>query len=808
MNIIPTTPLNLLFKPGMLLMRRLDFRAKMVLMALVLTLPLAWLTTESVLSIGHELHAARAEAQGNTVIARTLEVVLQTQQHRGLVHRALSGEAGVEVATAETRSRLKAATAALDREIDAAPALALATTWAPVRTELERLAAGQTPTDAKTSFALHGAQLDGLDGLVHRAAENSGLLLDPRANTFQLMHLTVEYVLPWSEALARMRGQGTVALGRPDGPAADAGLVLAERALLDHALNSAITAVAALDRAGEPAPQGFAEAVSRSRAYASRADKAFQGGESDRADALAYYDAGSAAIAQVADVGQAASARLGTLLGERIVELERRWWLALAAGLFTLLGVAYLSTVFFRTSFGAIRVLQGSVTQLAAGDFATRIRLRGTDELSVVGNTLDAMTGRISEMVSDIRSNSSMVTQAGMKLAVDTQALSERTESQASSLEQTAASVQELTSAVQRSAESAHKVDEMASRVRQIAEAGGEAIQSSVASMKDIQASSRRVNDIVGVIEGIAFQTNILALNAAVEAARAGEQGRGFAVVASEVRTLAQRSAASAKEIKALIGESVSHVDAGVRQIGAASQTFSDIVGGIRTVAESVREISTNTRAQSESLAQVSMAVGHIDELTQQNAQMVEQAMHSSTQLSERAERLAAAVSSFRLRQGSADEALALVRKGVALYRSRGAEALREITNAKSGWVDRDMYVFAFDRRGLYQAFGGNPAKVGTSVRDVRGVNGDKLVSDAFDRAAHGGGWVDYDFTNPQTGAVDLKTSYVEPVTDDLVLGCGVYKLREPTKALRSAAAIAEGIRQEQQLTLTSLVTA
>jgi methyl-accepting chemotaxis protein len=536
-------------------------------------------------------------------------------------------------------------------------------------------------------------------------------------------------------------------------------------------------------------------------------DAAF-GGADTAAEATGFFDAGSTAIQQVAATGRVATDRLAALLDGRIAHLEQRRWMALAAGLFALIGVAYLSTVFFRTSFGAIRVLQGSVTQLAAGDFATRIRLRGTDELSVVGNTLDAMTGRISEMVSDIRSNSSMVTQAGMKLAVDTQALSERTESQASSLEQTAASVQELTSAVQRSAESAQKVDAMASRVRQIAEAGGEAIQSSVVSMKDIQASSRRVNDIVGVIEGIAFQTNILALNAAVEAARAGEQGRGFAVVASEVRTLAQRSAASAKEIKALIGDSVSHVDAGVKQIGTASQTFSDIVGGIRDVADSVREISTSTRAQSESLAQVSTAVSHIDELTQQNAQMVEQAMHSSTQLSERAERLAAAVSSFRLRQGSADEALALVRKGVALYRSRGVEALREITSAPNGWVDRDMYVFAFDRAGHYQAFGGNPAKVGTSVRDVRGVDGDKLVHDAFDRAAHGGGWVDYDFANPQTGSVDLKTSYVEPVSNDLVIGCGVYKLREPTKTLRSAASIAEGLRQEQQRTLTTLATA
>jgi methyl-accepting chemotaxis protein len=473
--------------------------------------------------------------------------------------------------------------------------------------------------------------------------------------------------------------------------------------------------------------------------------------------------------------------------------------MSLIVGLGTMFVVAYLTLVFFRTSFGAVRVLQGSVSQLAAGDFAIRVRLRGTDELSVVGQSLDAMTGRISEMVSDIRSNSSMVAQSGMRLAEDTRALSERTEAQASSLEQTSANVQELSETVRKSAQASESASEMATRVRHIAEQGGSAIGSAVASMQDIQASSKRMQEIIGVIESIAFQTNILALNAAVEAARAGEQGRGFAVVASEVRSLAQRSASSALEIKALIGASVGHVATGVVQISGASRTFDEIVAGIREVADSVQAVHAGTVEQSSGLAQIAQAVQHIDEITQRNAQMVETTFHSSSQLSDRAERLARAVSSFRLRQGSADEALALVRKAVALHGSQGAAALSRITDEKGGFADRDMYVFAFDRQGIYRAFAGKPEKVGTAVRDNPGVDGEKLVREAFEQSERGGGWVDYDFANPQTGSVDLKTSYVEPIGRDLLLGCGVYKTRGSGGPDADAKKLPRGVRAEQR---------
>jgi biotin operon repressor len=298
-----------------------------------------------------------------------------------------------------------------------------------------------------------------------------------------------------------------------------------------------------------------------------------------------------------------------------------------------------------------------------------------------------------------------------------------------------------------------------------------------IGSVEAIQSSTKRMDEIVGVIDGLAFQTNILALNAAVEAARAGESGRGFAVVASEVRSLAQRSAASSKEIRQLIGASSAQVATGVAQIRKAGLNITQVVEGIRGVAANMSQISASSAEQSTGLTEISAAVRQLDEITQQNAALVERAVMQANDLEVRASTLSEAVAVFKLQQGTAEEALALVERAVDYRRQCGSRDtfVRDLTQADKCFFDRDMYMFALDRHGTYLAFGGNPAKVGTRVQDIAGIDGDGLVDSIIQQASTEPGWVEYDITNPVSGRVQTKMSYVQQV-DDVFIGCGVYK--------------------------------
>ncbi len=765
-----------LLYPGMRLARALPIRAKLLLLGIMALAPLVGFMSVGVQQAAERMQAAQEQLAGQRIALEALQLAVQAQRHRGLTSLALAGQAGLEADIAATRADFKASLARLGPLL--AGQVALPALWDPLASALGELASGQLPPDAGANFRRHTEEIAAIGAFIQRVAEISGLRQTSDPVLFELDALLVDDMIPWTEALGQMRGRGAALLRGGSSTEAQRAQLVAQAALLDASLQHAQAHVAAIARAGAPAPEGLDGALASARAFAEHVRGAFAGDGAAEADVDAFFRQGTGAIAAAARFAGTTSQQAQALLTAQEAQLRRTWLVTLLLGTAATLLLPYLAYVTFRTSHNAMKVLGSAVSHIADGDFVPRIQMRTHDELRPVGESLEIMTARLSEMVSDIRSNSSMVAQAGLKLASDTKSLSQRTEAQASSLEQTGASLHEITASVQRSAASARVVDEMAARVRQNAEHGSQVIGAAVASTQNIQASSRQMHEIIGAIESIAFQTNILALNAAVEAARAGDQGRGFAVVAAEVRALAQRSSLSAREIKTLIDASVSHVETGAAHIQEASATFDQILGGIREVADNVRAISSIASEQGSSLGQVSQAIGHIDELTQQNAQMVESAFHSSSLLSERAERLSGAVAMFRLRQGSADEALALVRRAVALYRQRGAAALDEITSADASFVDRDMYVFAFDRQGVYRAFAGKRERVGVAVRESPGVDGAKLVRDAFEQTANGGGWVDYQFVNPQTGSVDLKTSYVEPVGADLLLGCGIYKAR------------------------------
>ena len=291
---------------------------------------------------------------------------------------------------------------------------------------------------------------------------------------------------------------------------------------------------------------------------------------------------------------------------------------------------------------------------VAAGNLAVQAHSERVDEVGDLLRSLERMAGQLNGSLQTVMDSSHSIQTASSEIASGNLDLSQRTEQTATRLQQTASAMTQLTGTVRQSAESADTANQLASSAAAVAERGGQVVRQVVSTMDEINASSKKINDIIGVIDSIAFQTNILALNAAVEAARAGEQGRGFAVVASEVRSLAKRSADAAKEIKGLIGKSVEKVETGARLVQDAGTTMTEIVASVGRVTHIIGEIRASTVEQSSDIGSVNSAIGELDQMTQQNAALVEQSAAAAESLRQQAQRLGTLVGSFRLSPGAA----------------------------------------------------------------------------------------------------------------------------------------------------------
>ncbi|WP_395699119.1 methyl-accepting chemotaxis protein [Aquabacterium sp.] len=395
------------------------------------------------------------------------------------------------------------------------------------------------------------------------------------------------------------------------------------------------------------AESGKAYAAARDEAQKLRAD-----GNADGARA-AFKDKAQPALAaheaQLREFVQLQEQRAANLRDELGAERMRTVFGVGAVMSLIVVGLG-ISTIFLvRAIRGPLNELSRAAERIGHGDLTVEVDTTRHDELGESMRALAGMRDALRQIVGQVRESTDSIQTASAEVAAGNADLSQRTEQSAANLQQTAGSISQLSATVRQSADAAQQANQLASSAASVAQRGGQVVSQVVSTMDEINTSSKKIADIIGVIDGIAFQTNILALNAAVEAARAGEQGRGFAVVAGEVRSLAQRSAEAAKEIKSLIGNSVDKVEAGSRLVQDAGSTMGEIVASVQRVSDIIGEISATSTEQSQGIAQVSGAVSQLDQMTQQNAALVEESAAAAESLRDQAARLAGVVSTFQI---------------------------------------------------------------------------------------------------------------------------------------------------------------
>jgi len=628
--------------PGVRLFRRLNFQAKALLVSLCFLLPLGLLLVAYVQGVQSDLGGARQERGGVEMLRKVQPWLAVIQRERRLV---LTGEAAKpDMAAVDAAfSAVRQVVDARPGDVDATAPLAQAMS---AHATLTSAVAAHSGTELAESLQ---AYVDAANAMRTEILDGSQLSLDPQQATYYLVMAGDAHANDIVESISHSRALAGLAQSRGATPSD-----LRDVHDLWHDGQEAMDSLRdAVKRAGSAAPELAAalpleDVLAKARAFYAASAGAWFGDSFDAATGV--LDApGQAAVDALQSFSKRAADKLDELLAAREGTIKRQRNLTLGIVVASLLAVLYLFHSFFLVMRGGLSEVERHLKAMTAGDLTTTPRPWGRDEAANLMNTLASMQLSLRGIVTEVRSASDGLVQASDEIASASDDLSRRSEQAAANLEESASAMEQISTTVQQASETTKAVSTLAGENAEVAELGGRTIRDVVETMREVQASSARISDIIGVIDGIAFQTNILALNAAVEAARAGEQGRGFAVVAAEVRALAQRSAGAAREVKTLITDSVERVGAGSRVVGEAGQQMSAIVANAGRMRGLMEEILVSTQEQSAGVRQVGGSIQTLDQQTQQNAALVEQTAAAASSLHDQANALAQRVAQFRL---------------------------------------------------------------------------------------------------------------------------------------------------------------